>query len=445
MAAPSAPTSAWRCGRFWSRSTPQDQVSFLGATTTFSIAAQAGSPLSYQWQFNGAILLEPTTSTLALTNILYEQAGVYSVIASTANAVVTNVATLSVVPVAAWGSGSYGKTNIPPDLTNVIAIAAGQIHSLALKNDGTVVAWRYDSIRTNVPSDLTNAVAISAGDSGSLALRADGTIAAWGYNNRGQTNIPPELTNVIAVAAGGYHNLALKANGTVVAWGQNNSGQTNVPVGLTNVVAVNAHDEISLAVTANGRVIAWGYNGTGQTNVPSDLSNVVAVVAGTVHCVALKSDGTLAVWGSTTSYGLGNIPAEATNIVAVGAGYGHCLVLRDDGTLVAWGYPYDGRTTIPSGLQHVTTIAAGSDHNLALIGGTPFSAPVLAANPTWSNNSVNITVPTRSGRVYRLEYKDSFSDNSWIALPLVAGTGGTLTLTDSAATGTQRFYRVRRW
>lgn len=426
-------------------SPPQDQVSFRGATTTFSIAAQAGSPLSYQWKFNGAVLLEPTTSTLALTNTRYEHAGVYTVIASTANAVVTNMATLSVVPVAAWGSGSYGKTNVPPDLTNVIALAAGQIHSLALKNDGTVVAWRYDSIRTNVPLDLTNAVAISAGDSGSLALRADGTIAAWGYNNRGQTNIPPDLTNVVAVAAGSYHNIALKSDGTVTAWGQNDSGQTNVPAGLANVVAVEAGDYSSLALTADGRVVAWGYNGNGQTNVPGNLSNVVAIAAGRIHCIALKSGGIVAVWGGTNSYGLGNVPATATNIVAVDAGFGHCLVLRDDGTVIAWGYPYNAETAIPTGLQHVTTIACGSSHNLALVEGSPFNSPVLATNPTWSTNGFKLTVPTRSGRVYRLEYKADLSDSNWIALPLVAGTGRALTLTDPTATGTQRFYRVRQW
>lgn len=424
---------------------PQDQVTFRGATMALSIAAQASPPLAYQWQFNGTDLPGATDSTLSLTNVLYEQAGSYTVIASTADAVVTNFARLTVVPVAAWGSSSYGETNVPPDLTNVVAMAAGQIHSLALKNDGTVVAWRYDSIRTNVPSDLTNAVAVSAGSWGSLALRSDGTIAAWGYNNRGQTNIPPELTNVVAVAAGGYHNLALKPDGTVVAWGQNDSGQTNVPPGLMNVVAVEAGDYTSLALTANGGVVAWGQNGNGQTNVPGDLSNVVAIAAGSIHCIALKSDGNVTVWGATNSYGLGTIPMEATNIVAIGAGYGHCLALRDDGLVIAWGYSSTGETAIPTGLHHVTTIASGSFYNLALVGGTPFDSPVLVANPTWITNGFNISVPTRSGRVYRLEYKANLSDGSWIALPLVAGTGGTLTLTDSAAAGTQRFYRVRRW
>jgi hypothetical protein len=48
--------------------------------------------------------------------------------------------------------------------------------------------------------------------------------------------------------------------------------------------------------------------------------------------------------------------------------------------------------------------------------------------------------------VFSLEYKDSLADENWNYLPLVAGTGKTLTPTDPTATNsTQRFYRVRRW
>ena len=37
----------------------------------------------------------------------------------------------------AWGDDSAGQTNVPAGLTNVVAVAAGGFHSLALKNDGT--------------------------------------------------------------------------------------------------------------------------------------------------------------------------------------------------------------------------------------------------------------------------------------------------------------------
>jgi alpha-tubulin suppressor-like RCC1 family protein len=73
----------------------------------------------------------------------------------------------------------------------------------------------------NPPPGLSNVVAISAGGHYSLALKSDGTVVAWGSDSANQCKIPEGLSNVIAIAAGGNHNLALKSDGTVVAWGTN--------------------------------------------------------------------------------------------------------------------------------------------------------------------------------------------------------------------------------
>jgi len=40
-----------------------------------------------------------------------------------------------------WGDNTYGQTNVPASATNVIALAAGDGHCLALRADGTVEAW----------------------------------------------------------------------------------------------------------------------------------------------------------------------------------------------------------------------------------------------------------------------------------------------------------------
>ena len=52
-------------------------------------------------------------------------------------------------------------------------------------------------------------VAIAAGLNHSLALKADGTVVAWGFNPDGQSTIPAGLTGVISIAAGGNFSLAL--------------------------------------------------------------------------------------------------------------------------------------------------------------------------------------------------------------------------------------------
>jgi hypothetical protein len=99
-------------------------------------------------------------------------------------------------------------------LTNVIAIAAGGNHSLALRADGKVVGWGNNSRgQTNVPPTATNIVEITAGNEFSVGLREDGTLIAWG--DFVGTNLPPALPALDTVVAGGYYTAALTGVGTV--------------------------------------------------------------------------------------------------------------------------------------------------------------------------------------------------------------------------------------
>jgi hypothetical protein len=130
-------------------------------------------------------------------------------------------------------------------------------------------------------------VAIAAGSLHNLALRSNGTVFAWGDNSSGQRNVPAELTNVVAIAAGAGHSLALKRDGTITGWGTNNFGQLTFPVEATNIVAVSAGDQHSLALRADGALLAWGDNRYGQSTIPDGLAGVAAVVGGRAHTVAL--------------------------------------------------------------------------------------------------------------------------------------------------------------
>jgi len=160
-----------------------------------------------------------------------------------------------------------------------------------------------------------------------VALKQDGTVVAWGDNTVGQTSLPAGLSNVVAVAAGYYHSLALRSDGTVVAWGNNGSGQTNVPAGLSNVVAIAGGDSHSLALRSDGTVVAWGANYSDQTAVPAALSNVVAIASGPSHSLALQKDGTILAWGSN-DHGQTDVPAGLSYVTAISAGgYYHSLAL----------------------------------------------------------------------------------------------------------------------
>jgi hypothetical protein len=95
-------------------------------------------------------------------------------------------------------------------LFQVSAIAAGYLHSAALRSNGTVVVWGDSSFgQTNVPLGLSNVIAIAAGDFATLALRADGHVIGWGDDSYQEINVPSIITNSFSIAAGNYHGLAL--------------------------------------------------------------------------------------------------------------------------------------------------------------------------------------------------------------------------------------------
>jgi hypothetical protein len=289
--------------------------------------------------------------------------------------------------VVAWGDNQSGQTTgtpaiIPPYsvtanpvtlngvvLSDVKAIAGGGSHTVALKNDGTVVAWGYGGyFQTTIPAGLSNVTAIAAGYMHTVALKSDGTVVAWGSNLEGQTTVPAGLSNVTALAAGWGHTVALKSDGTVVAWGRNGDGQASVPAGLSNVMAITAGTEHTVALKSDGTVVAWGFNGYGGMTVPTGLSGVTAIAAGYEHTVALKIDGTVVAWGANW-YGQTTIPASASGVTAIAAGYWFTVALKSDGTVVAWGANDWGQTSVPAGLSGVTAIAAGYYHTVALVGG----------------------------------------------------------------------------
>jgi alpha-tubulin suppressor-like RCC1 family protein len=238
-------------------------------------------------------------------------------------------------------------------------------------------------INSNTPvqvSALSGVTAIAGGFAHSLALKSDGTVWAWGYNSNGQLgdgtyttrNTPVQvsaLSGVTAIAAGAYHSLALKSDGTVWASGWDVVGQlgngtstdSNTPVqvsGLSGMTAIAGGYFHSLALKSDGTVWAWGFNGYGElgngtytnSNTPvqvSGLSGVTAIAGGYFHSLALKSDGTVWAWGQDIFGQLGN---------------GTFITTPPDGI---------GTPTQVSGLSGITAVAGGAYHSLALKAAMP--------------------------------------------------------------------------
>ena len=209
-------------------------------------------------------------------------------------------------------------------------------------------------------------VGLAAGWGHTLALKSNGTVWSWGFNSSGQIGDNTNTTRPAPVPVGGLtgvtitaistrydHNLAIDSLGRVWAWGANGSGQLGdnsttqrkLPVLISGfggaiVTAVAAGGSHSLALTASGQVYAWGLNTSGQLGdntlsqrltptLVGSLAGVTAISAGMSHSLALKPTGVVWAWGAGAQVGDGAgvnrlvpvaVQGGLTGVVRVSAG-----------------------------------------------------------------------------------------------------------------------------
>ena len=189
----------------------------------------------------------------------------------------------------------------------VLQVAAGAMHSLALVEGGDVWAWGQP-LTTWVPppggdsSNLygkqrapvrvggaTNVVRIAAGAFHNLALTAAGHVLAWGNadygqlglgstNHAGEPAVVTELSRagVTALAAGGWHSAALTAGGVVYVWGRGEHGRlglgeswrdrlspTELPL-AARAAAVSLGGTHSCVITEDGTLLSCGRQSFGR-------------------------------------------------------------------------------------------------------------------------------------------------------------------------------------
>ena len=330
--------------------------------------------------------------------------------------------------VVVWAEFSTTTRQVPPDLTNVVAIATGIEHCVALKADGTVVDWgSYRVVTANGdvgvsrPADVTGVIAIAAGKSHTLVLKSNGTVVAWGLNNDGECNVPAGLTGVVAIAGGFGHSVALKSDGTVVGWGV--KANPILFSQLNSITKIAAREYGVLALKSDGTLIECDTT-FNTINILTNFVSVQKITAQLGGYAVLSTDGTVAfaAWTAldTNLYSL-------KGVTSIDIGANHILALTSAGNIFAFGQPNGGNQEIPASLtNNVVAISSYERSCMALVGNPIVTqAPQIVqapANQTNQAGSTAVLTVSASGTP-PLSYQ-------WrkAGLPLAAQTLATLTL-----------------
>ncbi|MFA7209708.1 MAG: fibronectin type III domain-containing protein [Parcubacteria group bacterium] len=396
-------------------------------------------------------------------------------------------------------------------LTDDSQIAAGEAHTCAIKTDGMVYCWGANSfgqlgdnttvskyapvqvLGTNGVGMLSDVSRIAGGmGSHTCALKNNGTVYCWGYNSAGQLGdnttvakyAPVQvlgvggvgfLTSIKQVIGGGEHTCAIKTGGAVYCWGKNSYGQlgtdstadNDVPIQVLNVDAISFLSGIvqmtagynhSCAVQKGGTVYCWGGNYAGQLGnnstdnkyIPTEVLNVgiinnfsgaIQIENGSTHTCAIKSGGTVYCWGADSYGQVGDsdnankyTPVQVLGVGGVGfltdvsqisAGYSHTCALKTDGTAYCWGYNSYGR------LGDNTIISRYTPVQVLGVGGVGFLTDVSQISAGYYHTCALKT----DGTAYCWGYNNSgrLGDNTTINryTPVqVLGVGGVGFLTD---------------
>jgi alpha-tubulin suppressor-like RCC1 family protein len=348
-----------------------------------------------------------------------------------------------------WGSiGFITDIDSPiPFLDNVITAANGAQHALVVSDSGDLLGLGENRsgqlglppfllqpggyvTKVPFPSGITNnVVAVAAGEQHSLYLTRDGTLWGMGVNVDGrlgdgttvERHSPVKVANgVVTVSAGWHHSLFLKSDGTLWAMGTNDSGQLgdgtsferHSPVIVAgDVVAIAGGADHSLFLKRNQTLWAMGGNTTGQLGDGTTVSrlspvtiarNVVGLAAGAHHSVYWTSAGKLWAAGDNTLGQLGdgttqtklNPVTVASDVISATAGLSHTLYLKKDGTAWAFGANAHGQLGIKTTTDtNSPTLIANFRFARLTSGSASYDTFGMAARPPQSTIMSQSTIP----------------------------------------------------
>ena len=273
------------------------------------------------------------------------------------------------------GVAHQAKARAIPDNLRAVQIACSYLPTtcLALKPDGTVVAWGNDENICKVPAGLTNVVQVALGqgegmDSLAAALKANGTVVAWG---KGAEKLQCDLSGIVQVAVGNRQVIGLKADGTLAAAQPKDpqGRRSNLPRIKEPLVQI-AGGRIPLGLTCGGKVVALESRPDRSFYIPSELGEVASLAechnSQAQQSAVILIDGTAASWGRNGS-GQASVPDGLADIVQLSTSGNTTIAVKRDGSLVGWGDNWWRQLLFPTSVEKVIQVAAGDDVTLAIV------------------------------------------------------------------------------
>ena len=269
------------------------------------------------------------------------------------------------------------QTTYVPQGTYNERISAGDNHTCAVLDNGSVSCWGDNSIgQLQVPA-MTGATQVSAGRAHSCGLD-NGIVRCWGDNSSGQ--LLTGLSNLRMMTMGGDSSCVLDSNLQTQCAGDNSSGQLP-DNGTGPLVQLSLSSLQSCGIHLSGPVQCWG---SGLVSIPDGVDNhTVQLSVGDNHTCAVLDNGFVSCWGDNSSGQLGDgVMDFSSPAVQVDTGAKHSCVRLENQTLRCWGDRTGGKigngtTTgvestpsfVGNGLNSVRFVTAGKNHSCGLTTG----------------------------------------------------------------------------
>ena len=210
-------------------------------------------------------------------------------------------------------------------------IAAGSIHNVGLRTNGTIVSGGHDQYGQRRTSNWTDIVFVAANKSATIGVKADGS-ALFAGEMTGSEAVSG-WSNVYMAAMGGDFAVALLNDGTVTG----TSGAPDVSA-WSDMVKIAAGADRAAGITAEGKLVASISTAAFDAN-----SDYVAVDVGAAGLVAVRADGSVVAAMEVEAdndplvYADSKDITAVKNAVSVAVGDTHAVVMDRTGYAYAYG------------------------------------------------------------------------------------------------------------